>query len=133
MHVYIKTIGSVHSVQPSNIAGALVLVWKSLNQPSLPFSHFRNFFPTSPPIPVPLCTPILSYFPFLTYSYLLTPPPHIFRLSFHSPLLSSSFPSIPFPILNPSLRISIQCHFDSIPHINLLLCLDPGTEAIRHS
>src|SRR6218665_2260815 len=46
----------------------------------------------------------------VTYSYLLTPPPPSlhFRLFYHSPSLSFSFPSIPLTIRYPPLRISLQ-------------------------
>src|SRR6218665_3689269 len=57
-------------------------------------SH-QSFYVCSPSICLPC--PIVLPFPSNTHTFFSSSPPPIhFRLSFHSPSLSSSFPSIPF-------------------------------------
>src|SRR6218665_721576 len=84
------------------------------------------------PIPHHMYPLPIRTLPLLTYSYLLTPlplpppRPH-FQLSDYSNYLSSSFPSIIFPIPYTVLRISILPPFNAIPipysHIHLLFPL----------
>src|SRR6218665_779079 len=84
------------------------------------------------PIPHHMYPLPIRTLPLLTYSYLLTPlplpppRPH-FQLSYYSNSLSSSFPSIIFPIPYTVLPISILPRFNAIPipysHIHLLFPL----------